>query len=241
MELNTIEAMLSSIAERLQRVENQLNAPAATSQPQTILHHGDCIDYMRGMAAESVDFVLTDPPYLVNYKDRTGRTLENDSSAEWVYPAFSNVARVMKKNTLCFSFYGWNRVHIFMRAWLKAGLVPVAHFTFTKNYVSSEGFARNCHENGYLLAKGNPPKPEMPPHDVMTFTYTGNDLHPTQKPVALLQQLIAAYCPRGGVVLDPFAGSGSTAEAALYEDCGFIAIEKNETYFTTARNRLFPN
>ncbi|PHK05056.1 DNA methyltransferase, partial [Nostoc linckia z13] len=73
---------------------------------------------MRGMAAESVDFVLTDPPYLVNYKDRTGRTLENDSSAEWVYPAFSNVARVMKKNTLCFSFYGWNRVHIFMRAWL---------------------------------------------------------------------------------------------------------------------------
>jgi DNA modification methylase len=40
--------------------------------------HGDCIEIMQPMSAESVDFILSDPPYLVNYKDRTGRSIQND-------------------------------------------------------------------------------------------------------------------------------------------------------------------
>ena len=38
---------------------------------------GDCIGLMRGLPAESVDFILTDPPYLVNYRDRSGRRVAN--------------------------------------------------------------------------------------------------------------------------------------------------------------------
>lgn len=48
---------------------------------------GDCVQVMSRFPARAVDFILTDPPYLVGYKDRTGRTLAGDNSAEWLQPA----------------------------------------------------------------------------------------------------------------------------------------------------------
>jgi len=45
---------------------------------------GDCVQVMSRFPARAVDFILTDPPYLVGYKDRTGRTLAGDNSAEWL-------------------------------------------------------------------------------------------------------------------------------------------------------------
>jgi hypothetical protein len=52
-----------------------------------LLHHGDCIEIMRRIPASSVDFILTDPPYLVNYRDRSGRTIHNDVDDSWLKPA----------------------------------------------------------------------------------------------------------------------------------------------------------
>jgi len=49
--------------------------------------HGDCIQVMRQMPAHSADFILNDPPYLVNYRDRKGRSIQNDANADWLKPA----------------------------------------------------------------------------------------------------------------------------------------------------------
>lgn len=54
--------------------------------------------------------------------------------------------------------------------------------------------------------------------------------HPTQKPVALLERIVMAACPRGGIVLDPFCGSGSTGVAALRHQRKFIGIDINREY-----------
>jgi DNA modification methylase len=59
---------------------------------------GDCIEVMRQMPANSVDFVLTDPPYLVNYRDRDGRTIQNDANADWLKPAMAEAYRVLKQD-----------------------------------------------------------------------------------------------------------------------------------------------
>lgn len=63
-------------------------------------------------------------------------------------------------------------------------------------------------------------------------------IHPTEKPVVLLEPLIRYGCPPGGLVVDPFAGSGSTLEAARMSGRRAIGIEANEKYAELAARRL---
>lgn len=199
---------------------------------------GDCIDVMAGMPAGSVDFILTDPPYLVRYKDRAGRTLANDDNARWLGPASAQMYRVLKYGGLCVSFYGWTQTDRFMTAWRAAGFRIVGHVVFRKRYASKARFVEYRHESAYVLAKGNPALPACPPPDVIDWVYTGNRLHPTQKPTAILKPLIEAFCPTGGLVLDPFCGSGSTLMAARELGRDYAGIELDGSYFHTASNRL---
>jgi len=89
-----------------------------------------------------------------------------------------------------------------------------------------------------LLAKGNPPRPSVVLPDVLTGRYTGNRLHPTQKPVELLATFIQAYSRPNEIVLDPFAGSGCTAVAATQLNRHYIAVELMQTYAEAAKKRL---
>ena len=200
--------------------------------------HGDCIEVMRGMSDASVDLIVTDPPYLVNYRPRDGRTYSNDDNDKWLKPAYAEMHRVLKPDAYAVSFYGWGQADKFMDAWREAGFRPVSHLAFVKDYSSTIGHTRGHHETAYLLAKGRPSRPEKPPSDVLEAKYTGNPLHPTQKSVASLTPLIEAYSEPGDVVLDPFAGSGTTAVAARQLGRQYIAIEKDPVYFEAASNRL---
>jgi adenine-specific DNA-methyltransferase len=74
--------------------------------------------------------------------------------------------------------------------------------------------------------------------DVLEWQYTGDELHPTQKPVMALLPLIMAYSQRGDIVLDPFAGSGSTAVAAQALGRRFIGIELEPMYAQVATERV---
>ncbi|MEO0869130.1 MAG: DNA methyltransferase, partial [Cyanobacteria bacterium J06642_11] len=73
---------------------------------------------------------------------------------------------------------------------------------------------------------------------VIPFKFTGNALHPTQKPVEALRTLIRSFCPPGGTVLDPFCGSGSTAAAAIAENREFLTVEIMREYYDKAKERL---
>jgi DNA modification methylase len=199
---------------------------------------GDCIDVMRAMPWASVDFILTDPPYLVNYRDRSGRRVTNDDNDAWLKPAFRQMYRVLRPDSLCVSFYGWNKVDTFMAAWREAGFDIVGHIVFRKRYSSRSRFLSYRHESAYLLAKGRPPLPASPVPDVLDWEYSGNQLHPTQKPVQPLKTLIGAFTKPGDKVLDPFCGSGSTLVAAQELDRRFIGIELDEQHHRTATDRL---
>jgi adenine-specific DNA-methyltransferase len=199
---------------------------------------GDCLERLRKMPSASVDMVLTDPPYAVRYTDRAGRTLANDDNTRWIFPAFAELYRVLKPDSYCVSFYGWSKLDRFFAAWREVGFRPVGHFVWVKRYASCARHTRMRHEQAYLLAKGYPPLPKEPPSDILEWAYTGNKLHPTQKPVAGLVPLIRSLTKPGAIVLDPFAGSGSTGVAAV--KCGrrFILIEKDDAYYRAAYHRL---
>ncbi len=202
--------------------------------------HGDCIDVMARMPRECVDFVLTDPPYLVRYKDRAGRTVLNDDSSDWLAPAFAEMYRLLKPGRFCVSFYGWDAADLFISAWRRAGFTIAGHIVFRKPYASSVRFLERRHEQAYLLTKGTGRHVPRPLPDVLDWTYTGNRLHPTQKSVSVLKPLIRTFTAPGEVTLDPFAGSGSTLVAAQRLDRRYIGIELDAGHHRTASDRVHP-
>lgn len=208
------------------------------SNPIYDLILGNNLEIMASLPDNYVDFILTDPPYLVNYIDRTQRSIANDINADWLMPTFSELYRVLKPNSMMVSFYGWTKVDLFFAAWKAAGFRVVGHIVYPKRYASSAGFLAYQHESAFLLAKGQPEKPSKPLSDVGHWQYSGNKLHPTQKPLSALTPLIQSFTPEHGLVLDPFAGSGSTCEAA--KQCGrqYIGIEIDQQYFDLAKARL---
>jgi adenine-specific DNA-methyltransferase len=199
---------------------------------------GDCLTVLPQLPDASVDLVLTDPPYLVRYQSRDGRRLANDDTDSWLAPAFAELYRVLKRDRFCVSFCGFTQAERFLTVWKAAGFRVLEHLVWRKRYPSSTGFVRRYHEQAYLLAKGNPRRPHMLLPSVLEWRYTGNMLHPTQKPVGALIPLIMAFSQIGDVVLDPFAGSGSTAAAAAMLGRHYIAIELSSEYAGIAEQRL---
>ncbi len=218
----------------LQRHFEKAKPPPATG----LLHLGGCLAVMEGMPPGCLDFILTDPPYLARYKDRAGRTIANDDQDDWLKPSFAEMFRVLKPDAFAVSFYGWPKVDRFMEAWKEAGFRVGGHLVFRKSYTSKSAFLQYRHEQAYLLVKGRPAYPAAPPPDVIDMPYSGNRLHPTQKPVAALKPLIEAFSRPGETVFDPFAGSASTLIAAHELGRRFIGVELDPEHHGTAMRRL---
>ncbi|MBV9251484.1 MAG: DNA methylase [Acetobacteraceae bacterium] len=215
-----------------------ITAANFSGQPRNTIIHGDCIDVLPRLLAGSVDFVLTDPPYLAHYRSRDGRQVPNDDNDAWLKPAFRELYRVLAPDSFAVSFYGWPHAEKFIAAWRAAGFGIVGHFAFPKRYTSTTRLVHYQHECAYLLAKGDPKQPTRIIGDVIEWSYTGNRLHPTQKPLPVLLPMVEAFSAPGGLVLDPFAGSGSSLVAA--KACGreWLGIELDAGYHAAAAARL---
>jgi site-specific DNA-methyltransferase (adenine-specific) len=235
--LTTMAAPILTTTHAIETMEAFADACPLAEMTNTITQ-GDCQQVLRRLPDACIDFVLTDPPYLVRYKDRSGRQVVSDDNTRWMYPAFSELYRVLKPDSYAVSFYGWNKADRFLEVWRECGFRPVGHFVWVKRYASCVRHTQTKHEQAYLLAKGNPLPPKAPPADVLTWHYTGNRLHPTQKPVTSLTPLIEAFSRPGNIVLDPFAGSGTTGIAARQSGRRFLLIEKDTVYFKAACDRL---
>ncbi|WP_252372506.1 DNA methyltransferase [Escherichia coli] len=136
------------------------------------------------------------------------------------------------------SFYGWNRrrsLYVCLeKCGIQRGWPPGLH----QNYTSKAAYVGYRHECAYILAKGRPALPQKPLPDVLGWKYSGNRHHPTEKPVTSLQPLIESFTHPNAIVLDPFAGSGSTCIAALQSGRRYIGIELLEQYHRAGQQRL---
>lgn len=196
---------------------------------QTILQ-GDCLEIMRTFPDKSFDLVLTDPPYGMQFRSNY-RTIKHEKIVgDERFPIeliteFKRVAR--------------NAVYVFCR-WnnLVALPPPKSVLVWVKNNWSM-GDLKHEHGRQWEAIAFYPQEEHefikrIP--DVIYADKTGNDLHPTQKPVELLKTILSAN--RGISILDPFMGSGSTLVAA--EELGLEAtgIEISEKYCAIAQERL---
>ena len=205
------------------------------------LYHGDNREILPQLDAETFDFVLTDPPYLVSYSGRWGsglQPIEGDSDSSWVVPVFSQLNRVLTPNAFCLSFYGWPHAEIFLSAWREVGFHPVSVFVLIKSHMGLGYYTRAQHEQAYLLAKGKPPKPSPAISDVLDWIGGPPLFHPNQKPLPAITRLVKTFSNDNSFLLDPFCGSGTSLLAAQRFGISAMGIEIEERFCEVAANRL---
>lgn len=208
------------------------------SASEHMVLQGECAEILKALPDNSIDFVLTDPPYIVNYMDRRGRTVANDQTPKQIKQVWRQVARVLKPDSLCFTFYSWQHVDDFLSAWKGSGLSRVGHIVFAKRYASAQRYLQYSHECAFLLAKGQPLLPKHPIPDVLAWHYSRNRRHPTEKSVETIKPIIETFTKIGDLILDPYAGSGSTLVAATLLNRRCIGVELSPEYCDGARRRL---
>lgn len=212
------------------------------------LHLGDCLEVMAGMEADSVDAIVTDPPYGVDYQSawRTDRRtwkpkIANDKAPFiwWLYQA----ARVLREPGAVLCFCRWDTQDVFQTALEAAGLTVKSQVIWDRvghGMGDLTGAFAPQHDVIWFATKGRFTFPGSRPKSVISVPRLAGSVlqHPNEKPVELMCQLVTAICPPGGTVLDPFMGSGTTGVAAVQEGRFFIGIELDPEYHRIAQARI---
>ena len=175
------------------------------------------------------DTVVTDPPYGMsfqsNYRKIKHKEIANDTDYEALLWAIG-----VPVNHSKYVFCRWDNLYTVPK--------PKSFITWVKNNWSM-GDLKHEHarqtETILYYPGDNHFFPDKRPTDVVNAKRTQNKLHPTQKPVDLMREIIKWT---DGTVFDPFMGSGSTGVAAVAEGRSFVGIEINSDYYDTARARI---
>lgn len=219
------------------------------------LYLGDCLDVMQEL--DAVDHIVSDPPYEASLHDAKAHlsNLRKDTGPELKEIDFDSVDAIRApfveiSSGLCNGWFiafctvegvwQWAE-HInsspmkYKRAcvWVKPDSTPQLNGQGPAQ--GAENFV--CAWAGTGHAKWNAGgKRGVYTHLVNNADRTG--LHPTEKPVSLMAELLTDFTNEGQTILDPFMGSGTTGVAAVRMDRKFIGIEQNREYFELACKRL---
>lgn len=206
------------------------------------LYNEDCIEGLKRIPDGSVDVVLTDPPYLYLKNQKLERQFDEQAF-------FGHVKRILKKDGFIVmfgrgtSFYRWNTILADIGFQFKEEII------WDKSYCTSPLMAiSRVHETVSIHTKGRGDRAA----NAMQSIHVGfnekdiikqtrdhySAIHPTQKPVRLLERLLNLVSKPGAVVVDPFMGSGSTAIACLNGGRHFMGWEIDKEYFEGATQRI---
>ena len=228
---------------------------------------GDCIETMRQMPAASIDAVITDPPYgqtslswdrwLDGWAQECARILKPTGSI-WVF----GTLRMFTANWS--EFEDWKFAEDIV--WEKHNGSSFHNDRFRRVHEQAVHFYRGAWSEvwkGRVVTNDTRKRvvrrKERPPHmgAIEGSTYTSEDggprlmrsviyarsehgraIHPTQKPVEIIEPLMLNSCPPGGTVFDPFGGSGTTGIAAINTGRNAIICELSAEYADMARTRV---
>lgn len=182
-----------------------------------VIYHGDCREVLPGLVA---DACITDPPYGLNFRDA-----EWDASIpEWIELA-RKAAPIVIFTTAPLTLWAYERPD-----WLLCWARPAS---------SSRSLLGGFNHWTPVVVYGKPRFPvDLLSLHAIAHATPGRSLHPSPKPVALLTWLISNATNKGGTVLDPFMGSGTTLRAAKDLGRKAIGIEIEERYCEIAARRL---
>jgi DNA modification methylase len=211
------------------------------------IYHGDCREVLAALAADSVDLIVTDPPYGVDWQSNVRldkhAKIVGDADASTIAPILADCMRVLRSRRHIYVFGPFD-ISVLPRMSATTEIVWDKQVRGLGNLAipwapSHERIAFGVKDRG----KDRIPKgglvARMRRESVLHFTRTTSaNLHPTEKPVALLRELIEASSQLTELVIDPFSGVGSTLVAASREGRRAIGIEIEERYCEIAAKRL---
>lgn len=219
------------------------------------LIQGDCLELMKTIPDGSVDLCISDIPYKLtgggkgdgaNSKRPKGILGENSQLMK--VPKFEDwlpeLYRVMKNGTHIYLMCNFKNLNDLMNKSLSAGFKHVNLLVWEKNNCTpSQFYMKNC-EYTLLLRKGSSKYINNIGESKTVHKFNniiGNKVHPTEKPITLMEFYLTNSSNKGDVVLDMFMGSGSTGVAAKNLNRKFIGIELDEKYFEIAKGRINAN
>lgn len=225
---------------------------------------GDCLEVMRGLPSESIDLIVTSPPY--NLKNSTGNGMKDSRGGKWKNAELVNgythhndcmpheeyvkwqreclkeMFRLIPDDGAIFYNHKWRVQDGLLqdRQDIVSGF-PVRQIIIWKRKGGinfNAGYFLPTYEVIYLIAKPNfrlVPKANAY-GDVWEFKQETNNPHPAPFPVALIDRIISSTF--ANIILDPFMGSGTTAIAALMNDRNYLGIELSPEYVQMAEKRI---
>jgi DNA modification methylase len=221
---------------------------------------GDSVKLIKNLPENSIDLILTDPPYNIGKYSTgnirmEGRSDLNNDIAEWDQGNFNpadiadDLIRVLKKDGNLFIFTSYNLIgewHRLLDPKFDTFQFMVWHKTNPAPKVFKKGFLNSCELIICCWNKGN--KWNFGKQNEMhNFFESGicmgkerlkNPKHPTQKPLSILKHIIKIASKENDIVFDPFMGVGSTGAASLQEKRRFVGFEINESYYKAALKRI---
>lgn len=234
--------------------------PAVASGPPTldVIHHCDALTLLRALPDASVDAVITDPPYGL-----AGRVFEfphkhySAINEDWDHSApiswMKECTRVLKPGGSVVCFGGRQSIYIFAGEGIRLGWRLVNDITWIKPDAPPNFTGRmmtECTERAiwfcpsgeqwtYNLDVAKRINHGINLRDVWTFNIEReNRIHPAQKPLDLVQRIVALITRPGDLIVDCFSGSGTTATAARSLGRRYIVCDLNRAYVQQARKRL---
>lgn len=229
--------------------------------------HGEALATLASMPSGSIDALITDPPYSSggqfrgdrangarskyvrsdaehDLPDFSGDNRDQRAYAFWCSLWLSEAQRVAKPGAPFCLFTDWRQLPTTTDLLQAGGLVWRGIMPWDKGEGTRPVMGRPRAQCEYVVWGSNGPMPTDRAAAVMPGvvresapSVNGGRLHITEKPVAVMRA-VNAITERGGVILDPFFGSGSTGEAALLDGYRVIGIEREATYAAIAQERL---
>lgn len=237
-----------------------MHKPRALSEMNLML--GDCLERMKEIPDHSVDLVLADLPY-----GTTQNKWDSVIPLGRLWSEYWRVCRgpvVLTAQPPFDKLLGASQLHFLKYEWIWRKSKPTGHLNAKKQPMKAhenvlvfyreqctynpQGLVRKAvptirkgRDNGTNYGKSDKDALQefgSYPVSVLDIPSVGSTLHPTQKPVALMEYMIRTYTNDGDMVLDNTMGSGTAGVACVRTNRNFIGIERDEDYFNIARGRI---
>lgn len=223
--------------------------PATGTSTDWTLYEGAFEDNINKVADGSVDLIYTDLPYGVNFdkmdaKTQSGVSYEDKrSSIVALLPKIATEAfRVLNQDRFAVFFFGFNYYSELCSELTKAGFkvnpVPVIWLKHTNSAESPHRRYANAYEQAIVAVKGSPIFIRPGQSNIVDVPAQQGKIHIAQQPLALVRKFLLDMTPEGALVLDFFAGSGTTGEASIRSKRRVVLFEKEADSCLVIRTRL---